>query len=132
VQDYKFSNGVIGKMIVYDMEERQARQDRRLRRIEESRAVEDRRRAEEAEPADRAGLVHRQGLIRKVAGVVRGMYARRATEYVEVKPESQARERGDQDGQPDFHITEGPKVNDSRGSTSRATKRSRTASWAPR
>jgi hypothetical protein len=57
--DFVFSNGVVGKIILYNMEERQARQDRRLLRLEEGRDVEDRRGAEEEEHPHRARFVRR-------------------------------------------------------------------------
>ena len=60
-EDYTFSNGVVGKMIVYDMEERQRVKIRRLRRPEEGRPVEDRREAEGEEHHDPPRLVHRSG-----------------------------------------------------------------------
>ena len=59
VEDYTFSNGVIGKLVTYNMEERAAREDRRLRRLEEARDVEDRREAEGEQRADPARHLHR-------------------------------------------------------------------------
>ena len=110
VQDYKFSNGVIGKMVVYNMEERQRVKIVDYVGSKQGRAVEDRRGAEEAEPPHRARLVHRPGLIRKVAGVVREMYAEKGYEYVEVKPEIKPVSAATKTVNLTFHITEGPKV----------------------
>ena len=71
VQDYKFSNGVIGKMIVYDMEERQ-----RVKIVDYvgSKKVEQSKIDEELKKKDLRIALDSfidQGLIRKVAGVVR-------------------------------------------------------------
>ena len=87
VQDYKFSNGVIGKMIVYDMEERQ-----RIKIVDYvgSKKVEQSKIDDELKKQNLRIALDSfidQGLIRKVAGVVRSMYADKGYEYVEVKPE---------------------------------------------
>jgi outer membrane protein insertion porin family len=110
VQDYKFSNGVIGKMIVYDMEERQ-----RVKivdyvgskKIEQSK-IDDELKKQNLRIALDSFID--QGLIRKVAGVVRGMYAEKGYEYVEVKPEVKPVAAGTKTVNVTFHITEGPKV----------------------
>ena len=75
IQDYKFSNGVIGKMVVYDMEERQ-----RVKIVDYvgSKKVEQAKIDEELKKKDLRIALDSfidQGLIRKVAGVVREMYA---------------------------------------------------------
>ena len=71
VQDYRFSNGVIGKMIVYDMEERQ-----RVKIVDYvgSKKVEQSKIDEELKKQNLRIALDSfidQGLIRKVAGVVR-------------------------------------------------------------
>jgi outer membrane protein insertion porin family len=110
VQDYKFSNGVIGKMIVYDMEERQ-----RIKIVDYvgSKKVEQSKIDEELKKQNLRIALDSfidQGLIRKVAGVVRGMYADKGYEYVEVKPEVKPVVGGTKTVNVSFHITEGPKV----------------------
>ncbi len=110
VQDYKFSNGVIGKMIVYDMEERQ-----RIKIVDYvgSKKVEQSKIDDELKKQNLRIALDSfidQGLIRKVAGVVRGMYADKGYEYVEVKPEVKPVVGGTKTVNVSFHITEGPKV----------------------
>jgi outer membrane protein insertion porin family len=110
VQDYKFSNGVIGKMIVYDMEERQ-----RVKIVDYvgSKKVEQSKIDDELK---KKGMQIRldsfidQGLIRRVAGIVRDMYAEKGFEYAEVKPEIKPVSTGNKTVNLSFHITEGPKV----------------------
>jgi outer membrane protein insertion porin family len=110
IQDYKFSNGVIGKMVVYDMEERQ-----RVKivdyigskQIEQSKIDEELKKKELRIALD--SFID-QGLIRKVAGVVREMYAEKGYEYAEVKPEIKPVSAATKTVNVSFHITEGPKV----------------------
>ena len=59
--DYKFSNGVIGKVVLYQMEERQRVKIVDYVGSKQIETLEDRRGAEEAEHADRARLLHRPG-----------------------------------------------------------------------
>ena len=110
VQDYKFSNGVIGKMIVYDMEERQ-----RVKIVDYvgSKKVEQSKIDDELKKKNLRIALDSfidQGLIRKVAGVVRDMYAEKGFEYAEVKPEIKPVSTGNKTVNVTFHITEGPKV----------------------
>jgi outer membrane protein insertion porin family len=110
VQDYKFANGTIGKMIVYDMEERQ-----RVKIVDYvgSKKVEQSKIDDELKKQNLRIALDSfidQGLIRKVAGVVRGMYADKGYEYVEVKPEVKPVTTGTKTVNVTFHITEGPKV----------------------
>ena len=62
VKDYAFTNGVIGKIVIYHMEERAAREDRRLRRLERDRADEDRRETARRERPGADGFVHQRQL----------------------------------------------------------------------
>jgi outer membrane protein insertion porin family len=110
VQDYKFSNGVIGKLVVYDMEERQ-----RVKIVDYvgSKKVEQSKIDEELKKKSlqiRLDSFIDQGLIRKVAGVVRDMYAEKGYEYAEVKPEIKPVSAATKTVNLSFHITEGPKV----------------------
>jgi outer membrane protein insertion porin family len=110
IQDYKFSNGVVGKMIVYDMEERQ-----RVKIVDYvgSKKVEQSKIDEELKKKNLRIALDSfidQGLIRKVAGVVRDMYAEKGYEYAEVKPEIKPVSSGAKTVNLTFHITEGPKV----------------------
>jgi len=110
IQDYKFSNGVIGKMVVYDMEERQ-----RVKIVDYvgSKKVEQSKIDEELKKKDLRIALDSfidQGLIRKVAGVVRELYAEKGYEYAEVKPEVKPVSTGNKTVNVTFHVTEGPKV----------------------
>ena len=110
VQDYKFSNGVVGKMIVYDMEERQ-----RVKIVDYvgSKKVEQSKIEEELKKKDLRIALDSfldQGVIRKVAGVVREMYAEKGYEYAEVKPEVKPVSVASKTVNVSFNITEGPKV----------------------
>jgi outer membrane protein insertion porin family len=110
IQDYKFSNGVVGKMVVYDMEERQ-----RVKIVDYvgSKKVEQSKIDEELKKKNLRIALDSfidQGLIRKVAGVVRDMYAEKGYEYAEVKPEIKPVSSATKTVNLTFHITEGPKV----------------------
>ena len=110
IQDYKFSNGVVGKMVVYDMEERQ-----RVKIVDYvgSKKVEQSKIDEELKKKNLRIALDSfidQGLIRKVAGVVRDMYAEKGYQYAEVKPEIKPVSSGTKTVNLTFHITEGPKV----------------------
>jgi outer membrane protein insertion porin family len=108
--DYVFSNGVIGKVVLYNMEERQ-----RVKivdyigskRVEQSK-IDDELKKQNLRIALDSFID--PGLIRKVAGVVRGMYAEKGYEYVEVKPEIKPVSAATKTVNVSFHITEGPKV----------------------
>ena len=108
--DYPFSNGVIGKLVVYNMEERQ-----RVKIVDYvgSKKVEMSKIDEELKKKDLRIALDSfidQGLIRKVAGVVRDMYAEKGYEYAEVKPEVKPISAETKTVNLTFHITEGPKV----------------------
>jgi outer membrane protein assembly factor BamA len=108
--DYPFSNGVIGKIIVYDMEERQ-----RVKIVDYvgSKKVEQSKIDDELK---KKGMQIRldsfidPGLVRRVAGVVRDMYAEKGYQYAEVKPEIKSVTGGTKTVNLTFHITEGPQV----------------------
>ncbi len=110
VEDYKFSNGVIGKMVVYDMEERQ-----RVKIVDyEGLGKVDQSKIEEALKEKsitiRLDSFIDPGLIRRVAGVVRELYAAEGYQFAEVRPEIKEVEGGTKLVHVTFHITEGPKV----------------------
>ncbi len=110
VQDYKFSNGVIGKLVVYDMEERQ-----RVKIVDYvgSKKIEQSKIDDELKKKNLRIALDSfidQGLIRKVAGVVHDMYAEQGYEYAEVKPEVKPVSAATKTVNVTFHITEGPKV----------------------
>jgi outer membrane protein insertion porin family len=110
VRDVRYANGVIGKVVVYNMEERQ-----RVKIVDYvgSKKVEQSKIEEELK---KKGITIRldsfidPGLIRRVSGVVHDLYAEKGYEFVEVKPEIKPVEGGPKLVNVSFHITEGPKV----------------------
>jgi len=110
VRDYRFSNGVVGKLIVYDMEERQ-----RVKIVDYvgSKKVEMSKIDDELKKRNlqiRLDSFIDQGLVNRVAAVVREMYGEKGYEYATVKPEIKAVSSGTKTVNLTFHITEGPKV----------------------
>ncbi len=108
--DYVFSNGVVGKVIFYNMEERQ-----RVKIVDYvgSKKIETSKIDEELKKKDlqiRLDSFIDQGLVRKVAGIVRNLYAEKGYEYAEVKPEIKPVSATSKTVNLTFHITEGPKV----------------------
>src|SRR5579859_2779821 len=110
VRDYRFSNGVVGKLVVYDMEERQ-----RVKIVDYvgSKKVEMSKIDDELKKRNlqiRLDSFIDQGLVNRVAAVVREMYGEKGYEYATVKPEIKAVSSGTKTVNLTFHIAEGPKV----------------------
>ena len=110
VKDYKFSNGVVGKLVVYDMEERQ-----RVKIVDYvgSKKVEMSKIDDELKKRNlqiRLDSFIDQGLVNHVAAVVREMYGEKGYEYATVKPEIKPVSSATKTVNLTFHITEGPKV----------------------
>lgn len=108
--DVRYSNGVMGKVLVYNMEERQ-----RVKIVDyvgtmkvDTSKIEDA--LKEKSISIRLDSFIDPGLIRRVSGVVHDVYAEKGYEFVEVKPEIKALEGGPKLVNVTFHITEGPKV----------------------
>ena len=128
VHDYRSRNGVIGKLVIYNMEERQRVKIVDYNGHQEDRADEDRREAaSELSITIRLDTFIDPAPIRKVAGVVREMMAEKGYQDAEVDAEIKAIAGGPKLVHLTFTITEGPKVK-IRTSTSSATRRSATAS----
>ena len=110
VRDVRFSNGVIGKVVVYNMEERQ-----RVKivdyvgsqKVDQTKIDE---KLKEKQLQIRLDSFIDPGLLRRVAGVVREVYAAQGFQFAEVKPEVKEIEGGPKLVNVTFHITEGPKV----------------------
>ena len=110
VQDIAFANGVAGKLVVYNMEERQ-----RVKIVDYvgSKKVEQTKIDEELK---KKGIQIRldsfidPATIRRVAGIVHDMYAEKGYQYADVKPEIKPIEGGTKLVNLSFHISEGPKV----------------------
>ena len=110
VRDVRFENGVIGKVVVYNMEERQ-----RVKIVDYVGSDKVDQSKIEEELKDKGIQIRLDsfidpGLIRRVAGIVREVYAAQGLQFAEVKPEVK-----EVAGRPEavhvtFNITEGPKV----------------------
>jgi outer membrane protein insertion porin family len=110
VREVKYANGVLGKVLVYNMEERQ-----RVKIVDYVGTEKvDTSKIEEALKGKsisiRLDSFIDPGLIRRVSGVVHDVYAEKGYEFVEVKPEIKPIEGGPKLVNVTFHITEGPKV----------------------
>jgi outer membrane protein insertion porin family len=110
VQDYTFPNGVVGKIILYDMEERQRIKIvdyEGLKKVDQSKIEE---KLKEKSITIRLDSFIDPGLLRRVTGVVRELYAAEGYQFAEVKPEVKPVEGGPKLVHVTFHVTEGPKV----------------------
>jgi outer membrane protein insertion porin family len=110
VQDYTFPNGVVGKIILYDMEERQRIKIvdyEGLKKVDQSKIEE---KLKEKAITIRLDSFIDPGLLRRVTGVVRELYAAEGYQFAEVKPEVKPVEGGPKLVHVTFHVTEGPKV----------------------
>jgi outer membrane protein insertion porin family len=110
VHDVRYSNGVVGKVFVYNMEERQ-----RVKIVDyigtmkvDTSKIEDA--LKEKAITIRLDSFIDPGLIRRVSGVVQDVYREKGYEFVEVKPEIKPIEGGPKLVNVTFNITEGPKV----------------------
>jgi outer membrane protein insertion porin family len=109
-EDYPFSNGVIGKMVVYDMEERERVKIvdyEGLKKVDQSKIEE---KLKEKGITIKLDSFIDPGKIRSVTTVVRELYAAEGYQFAEVKPETKAVEGGTKLVHVTFHVTEGPKV----------------------
>jgi outer membrane protein insertion porin family len=110
VADYKFPNGTIGKVVAYNMEERQ-----RVKivdyvgskKVEISKIDE---KLKEANATIRLDTFIDPGLVRKVSGIVRDMLREKGFQFAEVKPEIVEMPGGPKLVHLTFHMEEGPKV----------------------
>ena len=110
VRDVRYSNGVTGKLVIYNMEERQ-----RVKIVDyvgskkvERSAIEDK--LKELSVSIRLDSFIDPGTVRRVAGIVRELYGEKGYQFAEVKPEITAVAGGPKTVNLTFHITEGPKV----------------------
>jgi outer membrane protein insertion porin family len=110
VRDYTFSNGVVGKLVTYNMEERQ-----RVKIVDyvgskkiETSKIDDK--LKEASAVIRLDTFIDPGLVRKVEGIVRDMLKEKGFQYASVTHEIQAMPGGPKLVHLTFHMDEGPKV----------------------
>jgi outer membrane protein insertion porin family len=110
VRDVRYSNGVMGKLAIFNMEERQ-----RVKivdyigsdRVSHSDIDE---KLKEKGISIRLDSFIDPGTVRRVAGVVRELYAEKGYQYADVKPEIREVAGGPKTVHLSFNITEGPKV----------------------
>ncbi len=110
VEDYHFANGVVGKLVVYNMEERQ-----RVKLVDyigskkiEQTKIDDKLKEENAQI--RLDSFIDPGLVRKVSGIVKDMLAEKGYEYATVTPEIKPIPGATKLVHLSFNIDEGPKV----------------------
>src|SRR5947209_14635745 len=110
VRDYTFANGVVGKIVTYNMEERQ-----RVKivdyvgskKVETSKIDE---KLKEANAVIRLDTFIDPGLVRKVEGIVRDMLKEKGFQFAAVSDEIQEMPGGPKLVHLTFHMDEGPKV----------------------
>jgi outer membrane protein insertion porin family len=110
VRDVRYSNGVMGKLAIFNMEERQ-----RVKIVDYVGST----RVSHSDIDDKLkekGITIRldsfidPGIVRQVAGVVRELYAEKGYQYAQVKPEIKEVAGGPKTVHLTFNIDEGPKV----------------------
>ncbi|MBZ5558416.1 MAG: outer membrane protein assembly factor BamA [Acidobacteriia bacterium] len=109
-RDYTFPNGTIGKIVTYNMEERQ-----RVKIVDYvgSKKIEISKIDEKLKDANaqiRLDTFIDPSLVRKVQGIVRDMMREKGFQYADVKPEIQEIPGGPKLVHLTFHMDEGPKV----------------------
>src|SRR5262245_60277842 len=110
VSDYKFPNGAVGKVVTYNMEERQ-----RVKIVDYvgSKKVETSKIDEKLKDANaqiRLDTFIDPGLVRKVQGIVQDMLREKGFQFASVTPEIQEIQGGPKLVHLTFHMDEGPKV----------------------
>ena len=110
VRDYTFSNGVVGKIVVYNMEERQ-----RVKIVDyvgskniETSKIDDKLKEDDA--VIRLDTFIDPALVKKVEGVVRGMLKEKGFQFAEVTHEIQMMPGSPKLVHLTFKMDEGPKV----------------------
>ncbi len=110
VQDYRFSNGVVGKIIVYNLEERERVKivdGVGSKKIDWSKVLE---KWKELDAEIRTDSFIDAGLVRKAAGIIRLMMREKGFQFAEVRPETVPLPGGPKLVHLTFHMDEGPKV----------------------
>jgi outer membrane protein insertion porin family len=110
--DYTFSNGVVGKILLYNMEERQ-----RIKIVDgagSEQMTKDWSKVLEAWRTQnveiRTDSFLDQAVVRKAAGIIRDMMREKGLQFAEVKPEVKELPGGPKLAHLTFHMNEGPKV----------------------
>ena len=110
VLDEPFANGVVGKHVIFHLEERQRVKivDYEPHKIVDSAKIDEELRKRSLNV--RLDAFIDQQLVKKVAGVIRELYADKGYQYAEVKPEVAEMPGGPKLVHLTFNITPGPKV----------------------
>jgi outer membrane protein insertion porin family len=110
VEDYRFSNGVIGKLITYDMEERQRVKIvdfQGSKKLETSKIDE---KLKENNAQIRLDTFIDPALIRKIEGIIRDMMKEKGFQSAEITHDIRPIEGGPKLVHVTFNMSEGPKV----------------------
>jgi len=109
-EEYVFSNGVVGELITYHMEERQRVKIVDYVGTKEIEVAKVNERLKDMMSEIRLDTFIDPALVRKVSGVVRDMLKEKGFQNAEVTPEIQAMPGGPKIVHLTFHMSEGPKV----------------------
>ena len=109
-KEYRFSNGVIGELITYHMEERQRVKIVDYVGTKEIEVSKVNERLKDLMAEIRLDTFIDPALVRRVAGVVRDMLKEKGFQNAEVNPEIQALPGSPKIIHLTFHMSEGPKV----------------------
>jgi outer membrane protein insertion porin family len=109
-EEYVFSNGVVGELITYHMEERQRVKIVDYVGTKEIEVSKVNERLKDMMSEIRLDTFIDPALVRKVAGVVRDMLKEKGFQNAEVTPDIQPMPGGPKIVHLTFHMTEGPKV----------------------
>src|SRR5205085_1120700 len=109
-EEYVFSNGVVGELITYHMEERQRVKIVDYVGTKEIEVSKVNERLKDLMAEIRLDTFIDPALVRKVAGVVRDMLKEKGFQNAEVTPEIQPMPGGPKIVHLTFHMSEGPKV----------------------
>jgi outer membrane protein insertion porin family len=110
VRDYKFPNGVVGKIIYYNMEERQRVKIVDYVGSKKIEATKIDEKLKEANAVIRLDTFIDPSLVKKVEGIVRDMLKEKGFQYATVTHEIQEMPGGPKLVHVTFHMDEGPKV----------------------
>jgi outer membrane protein insertion porin family len=109
-QDYTFSNGVVGKILLYHMEERQRV---KIVTYQHSKKFEDTKideKLKELGAEIRLDTFIDAALLKKASGIIRDMMREKGFQFAEVKPEIEELAGGPKLVRLTFHMDDGPKV----------------------
>jgi outer membrane protein insertion porin family len=109
-QDYVFSNGTIGKILVYNMEERQRV---KIVSYEHSKKFDDTKideKLKEQGAEIRLDTFIDAALLKKASGIIRDIMREKGFQFAEVKPEIEELTGGPKLVKLTFHMEDGPKV----------------------